>query len=434
MRAYLRVRPQGSLQSDAPPLARPLNVIDALADRAVWSSAVATFVERHPRHADRADAYRALLAAEEDRRIAGAVAAGRYRPDPATEVSINKRDGRKKKLYLLAPRDELLQRVLNGLLQPAVADAVPASCHSFLPGRGPRTAFRALRAIPDRDDLACIRMDVRDYFNSVDVVRLMATLPASLAADSALVRVLEAFLLDARVVRSGTTTNESRKGVMAGTPLGPLLGNLALADLDAAAETAGLGWARYSDDLLALCDGGAAADVDAWLREELRAHDLEPNESKCGIAAPGDPWDFLGFRHHGGVVDLAPHTLRKLQARCDRLSRRVAKSRSVASLPAAVAARRFVRRLQRKLYGWDADRAAFSWAAWYFPVLTTDAGLAAADRVVQERVRYAATGLRTARAHRRLPYQMLREVGYVPLVGAWWSWRRDPARLADRIA
>ena len=414
------------LQSEAPPLAR-------LADPAVWFEAAALFAERHPRRADRAAEYEALLATDEHLCIADAVAAGTYRPEPPVEGRINKRDGRKKTLYLLAPRDELLQRVLNRVLQPHAAAAVPRSCHSFLPGRGPRTAFAALNAVPGVDARACVRMDVRDYFNSIDVERLLGSLPQSIAAEPRLVELLAAFLCDDRVIRAGQLVEVAQKGVMAGTPLGPLLGNLALADLDAAAEAEGLGWARYSDDLLALCDPSAASDVDAWLRGELAARGLEPNESKSGVSQPGEPWDFLGFRHEAGRVDLAPHTLRKLRARCDRLARRVDKARRRGDLPAALAAQRFVRRLQRKLYGIDADRAAFSWAAWYFPVLTTDAGLARADRIVQDRVRFAATGLRTARAQKRLPYAALCEAGYVPLVSAWWGWRRDPARLADRM-
>ena len=397
------------LQSEAPPLAR-------LSDPAVWVEAAALFAERHPRRGDRAAEYAALLAAGDHLRIADAVVAGTYRPEPPVEGRINKRDGRKKTLYLLAPRDELLQRVLNRVLQPHVAAATPRSCHSFLPGRGPRTAFAALGAIPRIDERACVRMDVRDYFNSIDVERLLASLPPSIVDEPRLVELLAAYLRDDRVVRAGELVSVAQKGVMAGTPLGPLLGNLALADLDAAAEAEGLGWARYSDDLLALCDPSSAADVDAWLRAELAARGLEPNESKSGVSQPGEPWDFLGFRHSAGRVDLAPHTLRKLQARCDRLARRVDKARRHGELPPALAAKRFVRRLQRKLYGIDADRAAFSWAAWYFPVLTTDAGLAHADAIVQDRVRFAATGLRTRRAHKRLPYAVLRDAGYVPLV------------------
>jgi hypothetical protein len=409
-----------------------MTVTEHLADPQRWFDAATLFAERHPRRAERLVEYEALLAAGEHLRIADAVLAGRFRPEPPAEAAINKRDGRRKTLYLLPAREELLQRVLNKLMQPVVGAAVPASCHSFLPGRGPGTAFAALRPAA-RGDRACVRLDVRNYFNSIDVDALLASLPMSIAGDAALVGILTAFLTDRRVIRNGVVVDSDTKGVMAGTPLGPLLGNLALADLDADAEARGLGWARYSDDLLALCAPDEADAVDGWLRHELIRRGLQPNESKCAVSAPGEPWDFLGFRHDAGTVDLAPHTLVKLRARCDRLSRGIQRAQRRAPVAPGAAARKFVRRLQRKLYGADADRAAFSWAAWYFPVLTTDAGLRTGDRIVQDRVRYAATGLRTARAQKRLSYDDLRASGYVPLAAAWWAWRRDPAELLERF-
>ncbi len=425
----------GYAASKRSPSARAPTTVDALADGARWRAAVDEFATAHPRRIERRADYTALIETGEPARVAAAVAAGRFRPDPPTEARINRLGGRRKRVYLLSPRDELLQRVLNRALQERVADVVPASCHSFLPGRGAVSAFRSLLHEPGVDDLACVRLDVRDYFGSIDVHQLLATLPEPLARDDALVCLLEAFLLDGRVVRGGVVQEvpAGAKGVMAGTPLGPLLGDLALADLDADAEARGLRWARYSDDLLALCSGRDAAAVDAWLRGQLAARGLVPNEEKSAMVAAGDPWDFLGFRYHAGAVDLAPHTLRKLDARAARLGRRLDRWRRRSGASPVVVAGRFVRVLQRKLYGWDADRAAFSWAAWYFPVLSTDAGLSAGDHIVQRRLRWAATGLHTARGYRRLPYAALREVGYVPLVSAWWTWRRDPARLAREL-
>ena len=137
-------------------------------------------------------------------RVGAEVLAGRYRPTPPCEGWLNKAGGRKKRLFLYPPVDELLFRVVNRLLQPAAAAAASPWCTSFLPGGGARAAFRSVLADPDVETKAALRLDVRDYFNSIDVRDLLAGLPEPFVTGPVGALFLTASLLDRRVQRSGS--------------------------------------------------------------------------------------------------------------------------------------------------------------------------------------------------------------------------------------
>ena len=88
-----------------------------------------------------------------------------------------------------------------------------------------------------------------------------------------------------------------------------------------------------------------------------------------------------------------------------------------------------VRRLNRRLYGVGGREADFTWAGWFFPLLTTDRTLRALDRLIQGQLRYAVTGQHEKRNFRVVPYEALRAAGYVPLVTAFHGYRSGTWRL-----
>ena len=81
----------------------------------------------------------------------------------------------------------------------------------------------------------------------------------------------------------------------------------------------------------------------------------------------------------------------------------------------------FVRRTNRRLYGVPVERADFSWATWFLPMLDHPHGLERLDHHLQREVRYAATGRRTPRARGLVPYSVLSDAGHLPLVAAFWA-------------
>jgi hypothetical protein len=407
-------------------------LIEDLATDGPWIVAVDAFRTRNPRRRDRIADYERLLDGGEHLRIADAVLGERYRPAPPVEAWLNKADGRKKRIFQYPPADELLFRVVNRLVQPAAAEAASPWCRSFLPGGGARTAFRSVLADPDVEAKAALRLDVRDYFNSIDPADLLGRLPAEFDGGP-LGSLLVAALLDRRVERHGRVVDGGRKGVMAGTPLGPLLATLYLRDLDH--EVAGLAtYARYSDDIAVLAPPADLPAIEALLRCRLAERGLQINEAKSAVAQPEEPWDFLGFRYHQAVIGLAPITDRKLRARTTRLARSLHRWRERNGASADRAAAAFVRRMNRRLYGLPAERSDFSWATWFLPMLDGPDGLEPLDAHVQREARYAATGRRTARTRRTIPYSTLVDAGHLPLVPAYWAMRQGTATYEALVA
>ncbi len=366
-------------------------------------------------------AYRELLAGGEVGRRVDDYAAGRLTLGPPRRRLLNKADGRKKVVFTFAPADELLLKALNRILQTTTAADHSRLCHSFQPGRGPRTAYRDIRRIRGLQGLHCLHLDVRDYFNSIPVEPLLASLPRTIVDDEPLHGLLARTLRDQRVLSGDEVVLDPHKGVMAGTPLAPLLSNLYLRPLDGAFEEARIPFLRYADDMVVF---GTEQDVishGADIERRLAAFGLELNTRKTRLSAPGQPWEFLGLRYERGSLDLATNTIAKLRRRARRIARRARRRPDPARLA--------VRRLNRRLYGVGGRSTDFTWASWFFPLLTGDATLRRLDSLIQEQLRFAVTGVHSRRNFKEVSYERLRGVGYVPLVSAYRAYRRGPAEF-----
>jgi hypothetical protein len=364
-------------------------------------------------------AYRQLVDGGEVGETVAEYAAGRLTLGPPHRRLLNKADGRKKVVFTFAGADELLLKGLNRILQTSAAADHSRLCHSFQPGRGPRTAYRDIRRIRGLPRMHCLHLDVSDFFNSIPVEPLIASLPATITGDEPLYRLLATTLRDRRVLSGDEVIVDTHKGVMAGTPLAPLLSNLYLRPLDDVFEQAGVPFLRYADDMVVFGSEHEVLQHGAEIEERLAALGLALNPRKTRLSAPGEPWEFLGLRYDRGAIDLAGNSVRKLRRRIRRIVRRARKRQD----PAQAA----VRRLNRRLYGIGGRSTDFTWASWFFPLLTVDVTLHRLDRLIQEQLRFAVTGVHSRRNFKAVPYEGLRGVGYLPLVSAYRAHQHGPA-------
>ena len=162
----------------------------------------------------------------------------------------------------------------------------------------------------------------RDYFNSIPVEGLVESLPPTIVDDEPLHRLLVATLRDKRVLVGDREVLDSHKGVMAGTPLAPLLSNLYLRPLDDAFEEARIPFVRYADDMVVFGTEQEVVRHGADLERRLGGLGLSLNERKTRLSPPGRPWEFLGLRYDRGSLDLAANTAAKLRRRVRRIARR----------------------------------------------------------------------------------------------------------------
>lgn len=361
-------------------------------------------------------AYRRLVDGGEVGEAVEEYAAGRLELGPPRRRLLNKADGRKKVVFTFDGADELLLKALNGILQSTTAADHSRLCHSFQPGRGPRTAYRDIRRIRGLRRMHCLHLDVRDFFNSIPVEQLVASLPATITQDEPLYRLLVSTLRDQRVLNGEVVIVDMHKGVMAGTPLAPLLSNLYLRPLDQGFERAGVPFLRYADDMVVFGSEQEVLRHGAEIEERLAWLGLALNPRKTRLSAPGQAWEFLGLRYHSGSLDLAGNSVGKLRRRVRRIVRRARRRED----PARAA----VRRLNRRLFGIGGRSSDFTWASWFFPLLTVDTTLHQLDRLIQEQLRFAVTGAHSRRNFKAVPYERLRGVGYLPLVSAFRAFQR----------
>ncbi|MGA7987116.1 MAG: reverse transcriptase domain-containing protein [Candidatus Dormiibacterota bacterium] len=412
----------------------PLPALETeLADIAVWSATIDDVERRRAGDAARLARYREIVACGDAQRLIETVLAGQHIPSPPRRIELNKAGPRKKVVYQLRAEDELLSRVLNRLLYVRVAPAISPRCHSFQRGRSAVTAFAALRSTPDVNGLASLHLDIADFFNSIEVEDLLRRLPAQITSEPVVMAFIAKLLRDTRVDSDGQQILVLRKGVMAGTPLAPMLTNLYLRDIDDAIAEIGVASARYSDDILVLGTPDQLGKTESCVRTLIAERGLRVNESKTRHGGSGEAWDFLGLRYSQGEIGLSANTMRKLRAKVRRRARREARYRLATASSTDETCRRFVAALNRKLYGTEsAADADFGWARWFFPLLTSADQLADLDRYIQREVRWAACGSRRERARSTIPYEMLRNAGYRPLAGAYQRRRRGRAQLGHR--
>lgn len=335
---------------------------------------------------------------------------------------INKKAGKKRAVYTFCREENYVLKLISYLLKDYDHIFAP-NLYSFRKNTGVKKAIDNILRIRNLDSMYVYKIDISNYFNSVDVEILLPLLQDVLSDDIKLYGFFES-LLKNPYVQYEDEIIEEEKGIMAGVPVSAFLANLYLKDLDHYFYQKGIPYMRYSDDILVFAkDENELSHIIDTIKCELKNKKLTVNSDKESVVKPKEKWTFLGFSYHKGVVDISNVSFEKLKAKMRRKARSLSRWASKKQVPPKFAARAFVKRFNTKLY----DNPVFSeltWSRWFFPVINTSATLRKIDEYTLECIRYLATGTRT-KSRYNFTYDDIKALGYRSLVHEYYKEKDD---------
>ncbi len=152
--------------------------------------------------------------------------AGKYRAQPAKRVFIDKEDGSKRPIAMMALEDKIVQRAVVMLLSAIYEQDFYDFSYGFREGRNQHQALGDLRQLGMRGEISKILdADISGFFDNIDKNKLM-DLIRQRVNDGGILRLIGKWLNAG--VMEGNNLTYSENGVPQGSSISPLLANIFL--------------------------------------------------------------------------------------------------------------------------------------------------------------------------------------------------------------
>lgn len=339
---------------------------------------------------------------------------------------LSKIDSKKKRTVYSYTKDETWVLKLLAYLLYDYDSKLSGNCYSFRRNINASHAFERIKKIKDVDNKYVLKLDIHDYFNSIDTDQLLDMLK-DIIEDEELFNFLNYLLNQDKCIFEDELIEEKR-GAMAGVPLASFFANFYLIDLDQCYEKLNIPYFRYSDDMIIFFDDEKQLnDNFKFIKDFLDKKNLRLNMDKYHVSKPDEPWEFLGFSYHKGKIDLSDTTIQKMKGKIRRKSRKLYANRKKKGLSFEKAAKAMINSFDHKFYDFKGDND-FTWIRFYFPLINCTDGLHEIDKHMVMYLRYLYSGHHN-KTNYKITYEQLKKLGYTPLVAEYYNWKKENHEL-----
>ncbi|KIP58303.1 hypothetical protein ST42_01995 [Prevotella pectinovora] len=339
---------------------------------------------------------------------------------PPVKKMVSKQYSSKKRIvYSFSREENYVLKLLTYLLIRQYDYIFAKNLYSFRAKHGVKKAIDYLRRDRHLSNKYVYKVDIHDYFNSVDINILLPNLKEIMKDDIDAYSFIERLLTDSRAVTPNGDIIYEKKGIMAGVPLSSFLANVYLCQLDWYFYNNGNRYARYSDDMIVFANSDLERqNYVTYIHSYLADMHLSVNCEKESFSNPHEQWDFLGVSYHDGIFDISPISAKKLKKKMWRKSRALLRWKNRKHIENIYAAKAFVKAFNKKLYD-NPITSELTWTRWFFPIINTTETISMLDHYMQECIRYIATEKRTNKRY-SFKYDMIKDLGYRSLVHEYY--------------
>lgn len=395
-----------------------IQIIDSLQNDALWDEFLAYKLNSVKlRKAQREDFSKYILGREYRELVQGLI----HSPSlslPEMKV-INKSGTTKKRIVFTFSREENYLLKMIAWLLHNYETIFSDNLYSFRSNTGVKKAITKVSKTIDLANVYSYKVDISDYFNSVEVEPVLALVKDKLPEETWLYFLLENMLKNPYVMKDGAR-HKVKKGIMAGVPIAGFLANLYLAEMDHYFEERDVLYLRYSDDIIVFAKTEKEIlSYEAIIKSFLDKKNLQVNQKKEIRTVPGEKIEFLGFHFSAEEIDLSDVAFRKIKRKLRRKARALYRWKLKKQVPNEKVAKVYLRFLNQKFFS-NPVRGEITWSRWYFPVITVDKRLKEIDAYAISCIRYLYTG-KHGKKNYNLRYEVIKEMGYKSLVHEYWA-------------